>query len=229
RNNIVWVVVFTGATVGLGLLLAVLTDRVRYEQLVKGAIFLPMAISFVAAGVIWRFMYDYRPPGLPQTGTLNALLMALIPGFQPHAWLIENIPWNNLALIAAATWAWTGFCMVILSAGLKGIPEELLEASRVDGANELEVFRLVIVPLLAPTITVVATTMVIFALKAFDIVYIMTNGNYETDVLANQMYKLMFNARDFGRASATAVILLLAIVPVMLLNIRRFRQQEEVR
>jgi alpha-glucoside transport system permease protein len=119
--------------------------------------------------------------------------------------------------------------MVILSAGLKGISAELLEAARVDGASELQLFRLVILPLLAPTMAVVATTMVIFALKAFDIVYVMTNGNYGTDVLANQMYKVMFNARDFGRASAIAVVLLLAIIPVMLLNVRRFRQQEELR
>ena len=229
RNNVLWVFVFTFATLLLGLLIAVLTDRVRYEPLAKAVVFLPMAISFVAAGVIWKFMYDFRPPELPQTGTLNALLLAIIPGFSPQTWLIEPQPLNNLALIVAATWAWTGFCMVILSAGLKGIPAELLEAARVDGASELQVFRLVMLPLLAPTMAVVATTMVIFALKAFDIVYVMTNGNYGTDVLANQMYKVMFNVRDFGRASAIAVVLLLAIVPVMLLNVRRFRQQEEIR
>jgi alpha-glucoside transport system permease protein len=229
RNNVLWVAVFTLATLLLGLLIAVLTDRVSYEPLAKGVVFLPMAISFVAAGVIWKFMYDFRPPELPQIGILNALLMAILPGYTPHPWLIEPQPWNNLALIAAATWTWTGFCMVILSAGLKGIPTELIEAARVDGASELQVFRMVILPLLAPTMAVVATTMVIFALKAFDIVYVMTNGNYGTDVLANQMYKVMFNARDFGRASAIAVVLLLAIVPVMLLNVSRFRQQEDIR
>jgi alpha-glucoside transport system permease protein len=229
RNNVIWVIVFTSVTVLLGLAIAVLTDRVPYEGPAKGIIFLPLAISFVAAGVIWRFMYDFRSPPLPQTGTLNALLLALVPGFEPQAWLVNNPPWNNLALIAAAAWIWTGFCMVILSAALKGIPVDLLEAARVDGATELQVFRRIIVPLLGPTIAVVTTTMIIFALKAFDIVYVMTNGNFETEVIANRMYKELFNVRDFGRASAIAVVLLVAIVPVMLFNIRRFRQQEEIR
>jgi alpha-glucoside transport system permease protein len=225
RNNVIWVVVFTSLTVLLGLLIAVLGDRVPYEGLAKGIIFLPLAISFVAAGVIWRFMYDYRPPPLPQTGTVNALFSAIVPGFEPQAWLIVNPPFNNLALIVAAVWIWTGFCMVILSAALKGIPIELLEAARVDGATELQILRRVIVPLLAPTLAVVATTMIIFALKAFDIVYVMTNGNFDTEVIANRMYKELFNVRDFGRASAIAVVLLIAIVPVMLFNVRRFRQQ----
>jgi alpha-glucoside transport system permease protein len=229
RNNVIWVVVFTSLTVLLGLLIAVLGDRVPYEGLAKGIIFLPLAISFVAAGVIWRFMYDYRPPPLPQTGTVNALFSAIVPGFEPQAWLIVNPPFNNLALIVAAVWIWTGFCMVILSAALKGIPIELLEAARVDGATELQILRRVIVPLLAPTLAVVATTMIIFALKAFDIVYVMTNGNFDTEVIANRMYKELFNVRDFGRASAIAVVLLIAIVPVMLFNVRRFRQQEEMR
>jgi alpha-glucoside transport system permease protein len=229
RNNVIWVVIFTSVTVALGLGIAVVVDRVRYEAAAKATIFLPMAISFVAAGVIWRFMYDFRPPGVPQTGTVNAFLMFVVPGFQPQAWLANNPPFNNLAIIAAAVWIWTGFCMVILSAGLKGIPVELIEASRVDGASELQAFRHVIVPMLGSTIAVVATTMVIFALKAFDLVYVMTNGNFETEVIANRMYKEMFNVHNFGRASAIAVLLLAAIVPVMLLNIRRFRQQEEIR
>ena len=228
RNNIIWVLVFTTVSVLFGLLIAVLVDRVPYESLAKGVIFLPMAISMVGAGVIWRFMYDFRPLGSPQTGTVNAMLMTLAPGFEPQAWLV-NTPWNNLALIVAAAWIWTGFCMVILSAGLKGIPTELLEAARVDGATELQVFGHIIVPMLGSTIAVVGTTMIIFALKAFDIVYVMTNGNFDTEVIANRMYKEMFNFRDFGRASAIAVVLLAAIVPVMLLNIRRFRQQEEIR
>ena len=229
RNNVIWVVVFTSATVLLGLLIAALTDRVPYESLAKGIVFLPLAISFVAAGVIWRFVYDYRPPPLPQTGTLNALLTSVLPNFEPQAWLANNPPLNTFALIVAAVWIWTGFCTVIISAALKGIPVELLEAARVDGASELQIFRRVIVPLLAPTLAVVTTTMIIFALKAFDIVYVMTNGNFDTEVIANRMYKEMFNVRDFGRASAIAVVLLAAIVPVMLFNVRRFRQQEEMR
>ena len=212
-------------TVTLGLLVAVLTDRVPYESVAKAIVFLPMAISFVAAGVIWKFMYDYRPPGLPQTGTLNALVTAV--GAEPRAWLIDS-PGNNVALIAVAVWTWVGFCTVILSAGLKGIAPEILEAARVDGASEWLIFRHVIVPLMSPTIAVVATTMVIFALKAFDIVYVMTNGNYDTEVIANRMYKEMFNFRNFGRAAAIAVVLLAAIVPVMWFNVGRFRAQEEI-
>jgi alpha-glucoside transport system permease protein len=228
RNNALWLVFFTAITVCFGLVLAVLTDRVRYEAVAKSVIFLPMAISFVAAGVIWKFMYDYRPPGLPQTGTVNALLDAIIPGFSPQPWLI-NPPENNLALIVAAAWAWTGFSMVVLSAALKGIPTEVLEAARVDGANDWQIFWRVILPMLAPTLAVVATTMVITSLKVFEITYVMTNGNFDTDVLALRMYREMFNVRHFGHASAVAVLLLLAIVPVMLINLRRFRAQEALR
>ena len=228
RNNLIWVVFFTAVTVVLGLVIAVLTDRVRYENVAKAIIFLPMAISFVAAGVIWKFMYDFRPPGTPQTGTFNAVLTALIPGFQPQAWLI-NEPVNNLFLIMVAIWTWTGFAMVILSAALKGVSPDVLEAARVDGANEFQIFFSIIIPMISATIAVVATTLIIFALKAFDIVYVMTNGNFNTEVIANRMYKEMFNFRHFGRASAIAVVLLTAIIPVMLINISRFRQQEEMR
>lgn len=229
RNNLLWLVVFTGATVSLGLVMAVLADRVRYEPVVRAILFLPMAISFVAAAVIWKFVYEFRPLELPQIGLLNALLTAVVPGFRPVAWL-AHAPWvNNLALILVAVWVWTGFALVVLSAALKGLPAELLEAARVDGATEWQVFWRVIVPLLAPTITVVATTMVIYALKAFDVVYVMTSGNFGTEVIANRMYEELFIARDFGLASAIAVILFLAIVPVMVANVRRFRAQEALR
>lgn len=227
RNNLLWLVFFTLLTVSLGLLLAVLTDRVTYESAAKALIFLPMAISSVAAGVIWRFMYDYRPPGQPQTGTLNAIVTSL-PGVEPHAWLLEKAI-NNGALIFVGVWMMTGFSMVILSAGLKGIPDEILEAARVDGANEWQVFWRIMLPMLGSTLAVVATTIVITALKAFDIVYVMTNGNYDTDVVANRMYKELFNVRNFGRASAIAVLLLLAIIPIMVANIKRFREQEATR
>ncbi len=228
RNNVLWLIVFTGLTVSLGLMMAVLTDRVRYEAVAKSVLFLPMAISFVAAGVIWKFVYDFRPPGLAQIGLLNAVLTRILPGFQPVAWLVHSLA-NNLALIMVAVWVWTGFCLVILSAALKGIPDDLLEAARVDGATEWQVFWKVMVPGLAPTITVVATAMVIYALKAFDIVYVMTNGNFQTEVIANRMYKEMFNAQDSGRASAIAVILFAAMVPFTVANIRRFGRQEALR
>ncbi|MBI2844960.1 MAG: sugar ABC transporter permease [Chloroflexi bacterium] len=228
RNNLLWLVLFTLLTVSLGLILAVLLDRVRYEALAKSIIFLPMAISFVGAGVIWKFVYAFRPAGQPQIGLLNALLGLSSPQFQPEAWLIDKGT-NNFALIAVGVWIWTGFCLVILSAAYKGIPRELLEAARVDGANEWQVFRKIIIPAMSSTIAVVATTMVINVLKIFDIVYVMTSGDFDTEVIANRMYKEMFLLRDFGQASAIAVILLLAIVPVMLVNIRRFQEQEATR
>ena len=226
RNNAYWLVLLTLLTVTIGLLMAVFLDRVSYEAVAKAIIFLPMAISFVAAGVIWKLMYDYQPPGHPQTGTLNAVLTSL--GGQPIPWLIDP-RFNNLALILIGVWMWTGFSLVILSAGLKSIPTEILEAARVDGANEWQVLMRITVPMLGSTIAVVATTMIIYALKAFDIVYVMTNGNFNTDVIANRMYNEMFTYLDFGKASAIAVILLLAIIPVMLININRFRAQESTR
>jgi len=228
RNNAIWLVFFTLLTVTFGLLIAVLTDRVKYESVANALIFLPMAISLVAAGVIWRFMYDYRPAGAPQTGTVNALLTTVVPGASPQAWL-QTQPGNNFALIVAAVWVWTGFCLVVLSAGLKGIPGEVVEAARTDGANEWTIFWAIIFPMLGSTVAVVTTIMIITSLKAFDIVYVMTNGNFDTEVIANRMYKEMFNVRHFGRASAIAVILLLAIIPVMLFNLRRFREQEAMR
>ena len=228
RNNLLWLVFFTFFTVGFGLLMAVLTDRVRYEPLAKSVMFMPMAISFVAASVIWKFVYEFRPEGVAQIGLINAILTSLIPEFQPVAWLVNQVV-NNFALIMVAVWVWVGFCLVILSAALKGIDPALLEAARVDGATEWQVFWRIMIPILSTTIIVVATTMVIFALKAFDVVYVMTNGNFNTEVIANRMYKEMFNFRHFGRASAIAVILFLATIPVMVTNVRRFRGQEAVR
>ena len=221
-NNLLWIVFFTLLTVVFGLLIAVLTDRVRYESVAKALIFLPMAISFVAAGIIWRFMYDFSP----QTGTLNAAVGVV--GMEPQAWLFDW-PRNSFMIIIAAAWIWTGFCMVILSAGLKGISTELLEAGRMDGANEFQVFFRIILPLMAPTIAVVTTTMIIFALKVFDLVYVMTGGRFDTDVLANRMFSEMFIGRDFGMSAAVAVILLALIIPIMAFNIRRFRAQEAMR
>ncbi|MEO6208431.1 MAG: sugar ABC transporter permease [Candidatus Limnocylindrales bacterium] len=222
RNNALWVVLLPLLVVGLGLLVAVLVDRVRYEGVVKSIVFLPLAISFVAAAVIWRFMYELQP----QVGTLNAAVTAI--GGEPVAW-VQVQPWNNLFLIIVGVWLLTGFAMVILSAGLKGISTELLEAARVDGANELQVFRGIMLPLLMPTIAVVATTIVIYALKTFDVVYTMTSGNFDTNVLANVMFQELFNNGQQGRAAAIAVILFAAIVLVMILNIRRFREQEALR
>jgi alpha-glucoside transport system permease protein len=227
RNSALWVIFLTGFCVGLGLLIAVLVDRVRFESVAKSIIFVPLAISMVAAGVIWRFMYAYEPPGTPQTGFLNGVLAAV--GIAPVPWLtIDTLAFNTILLIVVMTWMWTGFAMVILSAALKGISPELLEAARVDGATEWRVFRYITFPLLLPTIAVVSTTIIITALKAFDIVYTMTNGAFDTDNIALLMYKTL-NDGEFGRSSAVAVVLLLAIVPIMALNINRFRAQEAVR
>jgi alpha-glucoside transport system permease protein len=238
-NNVLWLVLFTGLAVGLGLLFAVLTGRVRYEATAKAMIFIPMAISFVAAAVIWRFVYAYQPPGFTQYGLLNAGAVGV--GLSPQPWLTEQTiafshttlpaPFhtNNIAIIIVGVWMWTGFAMVVLSAGLKGISSEVIEAARVDGANEFQIFRRIILPLVSPTIALVATTLVIQALKIFDIVWVTTAGNYNTDVIATMMYKQLFNYQDFGKAGALAVILLLAIIPIMLISINRFRSQEETR
>ena len=219
RNNIIfWLIFYTLFALAFGLILAVLFDRVRYESFVKSLIFMPMAISSVALGLIWDFMYTYQPPGAVQTGTLNAIVTFF--RHDPVVWLHDTWPsdsfnvLNNLALIGAATWGITGFAMVILSAALKGIP------------GELTVFRRVIFPLMMPTIVVVGTTLVIFALKAFDVVYVMTGGNYGTDVLAYRMYNQLYTAGNNGRASAVAVILLIAVIPVLIFNLRQFRAVE---
>ena len=231
RDNVFWLVFYTLFVLAFGLLLAVLFDRVPYEQVVKSLIFMPMAISSVALVVIWKFMYAYQPPGAPQTGTLNFILNSLFHQ-DPRTWISDTtpilglIPLNNIALIGAAVWGIVGFAMVILSAALKGIPGELLEAARVDGAGEITIFRRVILPLMMPTVVVVGTTLVIFALKAFDVVYAMTAGNYDTDVLANRMYKLLYFSGDTPGASAVAVILLVTVIPVLIFNLRQFRAVE---
>jgi alpha-glucoside transport system permease protein len=228
KNNFLWVILLTLFTVGFGMIIAVLVDRVRYESVAKAVIFLPLAISMVAASVIWRFMFLYNAPGDPQTGTLNAFVGVF--GLGPFPWLqIQDFSFNTILLIVVMAWMWTGFCMVIISAALKGISVELLEAARVDGANEWQVFRGIIFPLLLPTLAVVATTVVITALKAFDIVYVMTGGNFDTQVMAQSMIQEMFINGNFGRASAVAVVLLITIIPVMALNIRRFQAQEAIR
>jgi alpha-glucoside transport system permease protein len=226
RNSLIWLVALTVITVGLGLLIALVVDRVRYETVAKTVIFVPLAISMVAASVIWTFMYYYTTPPDPQVGTVNSVIGVV--GVQPQAWVqLSDGAINTLLLVVVMAWMWTGFAMVILSAALKGINPELLEAARVDGATERQVFQGITLPLLAPTVAVVTTTMIITALKAFDIVYVMTSGNFDTQVVAFQMYQQM--TTNPGRSSAIAVILLLAIIPVMAVNIQRFRAQEAIR
>ena len=228
RNSFIWLVVLTALTVGLGLLIALLVDRVRYETVAKSVIFVPLAISMVAASVIWTFMYWRTTPPEPQVGTLNGALGAF--GIDPVAWTqVSDNGLNSIMLVVVMAWMWTGFCMVILSAALKGINPELLEAARVDGATERQVFRRITLPLMAPTVAVVTTTMLITALKAFDVVFVMTGGHFDTQVVATQMITEMYTNGNPGRASAIAVVLLLAIIPIMAFNVRRFRAQEAIR
>jgi alpha-glucoside transport system permease protein len=223
-NNLTWIILMVSGTVALGLLIAAIADRVRYEAVAKAIIFLPMAISFVGAGVIWKFVYDYGS-GQVQIGLLNAIITAL--GGQPVSWLTEPVI-NNIALIVVGGWIWTGFCMTILAAALRGVPTEMIEAARVDGATEWQLFVSITIPTIMPTLIVVITTMIINVLKIFDIVYVMTGGNYGTEVIANRMYSEMYKTFDTGRAAAIAIVLVVVIIPAMMINIRRFQEEEAV-
>ncbi|MCP4304993.1 MAG: sugar ABC transporter permease [bacterium] len=222
RNNILWLVLGTGGSVLIGLIIAQLVDRVKREALAKTFIFLPMAISMVGASVVWGFVYEWKPPGQPQIGVLNAGLDAV--GRDPIAWL-QTAPLNTLALIVIMVWLQTGFAMVILSAAIKGVPGEILEAARIDGANEFQIFRRVIVPSIKGSVITVATTIFVAILKVFDIVFVTTGGKFDTEVIANRMFAEMFKFRNFGRASALAVVLLVVVTPIMVLNVRNLRRQ----
>ncbi|CUS02725.2 Alpha-glucoside transport system permease protein AglF [Candidatus Promineifilum breve] len=226
RNNVMWIVFGATITVIIGLLIAVLADRSSFERLGKSAIFLPMAISFVGAGVIWNFVYEVRPVNAEQIGLLNAIVVNL--GGQPQPWPAWTAisPWNNLFLIVIVIWLQVGYAMVLFSAALKGIPADLMEAGRVDGANEIQIFFRIMIPYIMGTIITVSTTVLIFTLKIFDVVWVMTGGQFGTDVIATQFYRQSFIARNSGYGSAIAVVLLIAIVPVMIYNLKQFREQE---
>ena len=224
KNNALWLVLMVPATVITGLLIALLADKVKYESLAKSLIFMPVAISFIGAGIIWRFIYSIQTGKGEQYGVINAILVAL--GKEPIAWM-SNPAVNNDALMVVGVWLWGGFCMTILSAALKSVPGEVLEAARVDGANEFQVFFRIMLPIIMPTVVVVTTTMVINVLKIFDIVFVMTGGNFGTEVIANRMFKLIVT--DTGRSMAIAVLLVVLTIPVMIFNVSRFRQQEKMR
>lgn len=225
RNNLLWMIAFPLWTVALGLLLAVLADKVRYEKLVKSIIFMPMAISFVGAGVVWKFVYAYRATEVSQTGLLNAIVVAL--GGEPVGWLLQRPLLNNLCLVFIGVWIWTGFSMTVFSAAYKNLPGEIMEAARIDGAGEWQLFWRITVPMLRPTIAVVTVTMMVFALKVFDIIYVTTNGLFDTEVMANRMYKEMFLYRNKGRASAIAILLFVTSVIILGTNVRRQRNAGE--
>ncbi|MCB8967185.1 MAG: sugar ABC transporter permease [Ardenticatenaceae bacterium] len=226
RNNLMWIVFGSTFSVAFGLIIAVLADRSRFEKLAKSMIFLPMAISFVGASIIWNFIYEYRPAGQTQIGLLNSMVVSL--GGAPRAWAqwIDIAPWNNLFLIVIVIWLQAGYAMVLFSAALKGIPEELMEASRVDGANEFQIFFRIMIPYIRGTIITVWTTVVIFTLKIFDVVWVMTGGQFGTHVIATQFYRQSFTNRNSGFGSAIAIVLLIAVIPVMIYNLKQFREQE---
>jgi alpha-glucoside transport system permease protein len=226
KNNLIWLVLATVLCVGLGLIVAVLVDRVRIEAVVKSMLFIPMAISFVGASVIWRFVYIYEPKGQTQIGLLNAFLGLF--GVAPQAW-IQNEATSTFALIVIYVWMWTGFCMVILSAALKGIPDEIIEAAKMDGAGRLTMFWRITIPMIAPTLGVVITTMLINVLKIFDVVYVNTGGHYNTNVVAMEFYQRYFLDNQPGVGSVLAILLTIAILPVMVINIRRMRAEERTR
>ena len=242
RNNILWMITVTFFSVAFGLLIAVLADRVKGESIIKSLIFMPMAISSVGASIIWRFVYYYQPAGREQIGLLNAIVTGL--GGEPVAWitkravpipLITNLfarvgldvtfPLNTFLLIVIMIWLQTGFAMVVISAAIKSVPSELLEAARIDGANEIQVFFQITIPSIRSTILTVVTTILILVLKAFDIVFVMTSGQFDTQVIANEMYQQMFKWRDFGMGSTLAVILFIAVIPVIINNIRSWQKE----
>ncbi|MFZ3151106.1 MAG: sugar ABC transporter permease [Anaerolineaceae bacterium] len=223
RNNLLWLIFGTAFSVGLGLLIATLADRTKAEVIYKTIIFIPMAISFVGAGVIWKFIYTYKGVGvgIEEIGLLNAIVTSL--GGTPQPWL--NLPpWNNYFLIVIMIWLQTGYAMVILSSAIKGVPAELLEAARMDGASEIKAFFSITVPYIQGTLLTVTTTIVIFSLKTFDIVRVMTGGNNGTNVIANEFYLQSFSYNDAGRASAIAIVLLMLVTPIIINNVRQFNQ-----
>lgn len=222
RNNILfWIPFGAILTVVLGLLIAVLADRSKYERVSKSLIFMPMAISMVGAAVIWNMIYDVNP----NIGMLNAIYTA-ITGNPPEAWTAANQPWNNLFLIVVMIWLQAGYAMVLFSAAIKGIPGDILEAARVDGANEVQIFFQIMIPSIRGTIITVATTVIIFTLKIFDVVQVMTGGQFDTQVIATQFYREYFTARNSGFATAIAIVLLIFVIPVMVYNLKQFSERE---
>jgi ABC-type sugar transport system permease subunit len=223
-NNLFWVVFTTGFSTAAGLAIAALADRAKGESIAKSLIFMPMAISFVGASVIWRFVYAFTPAGHDQIGLLNAGWVGL--GGQPQTWY-QDQPWNTLFLIAIMIWIQTGFAMVLLSAAIKGVPAELTEAALVDGATRAQVFWRVTVPQIRTTLGVVITTLIIVVLKIYDIVKVMTSGRFSTNVIANEMFDNAFTDRNLGRGSALAALIFVAVVPLMVVNVLRTRRASQ--
>jgi len=229
-NTLLWMIVVPAVTVAFGLGVAVLADRLqpRAEKLAKSLIFLPMAISMVGAATIWRFVYEARPAGTPQIGLLNAVLAKF--GIDPVAWLqLSQAHVNSLLLMVIMIWAQVGFSMVLLSAAVKGVPDDTIEAGRIDGAGERTIFFRIIVPQIWPTVITVFITVLIGVMKLFDIVYVTTGGNFNTEVIGVRFFTELFTNGDNGYAAAIVVMLMIAIIPVLVYQVRHFRMQEESR
>jgi alpha-glucoside transport system permease protein len=226
-NTLLWIIVVPAVTIMLGLAIAVLADRLspRGEKLAKTTIFLPMAISAVGAGTVWRFVYAVNPPSENQLGLQNAIVTKF--GQDPVNWLqLNTLHFNSFALMVILLWAQAGFAMVLLSAAIKSVPTETLEAARIDGAGELAIFWRVIVPQIWSTVITVFITVTIGVMKIFDIVYVMTNGDFNTNVVGVQFFNELFTNFNNGYAAAIVVMLMLAIVPIMIYQVRHFRAEE---
>ncbi|WP_108249544.1 carbohydrate ABC transporter permease [Planctomonas deserti] len=225
-NTVVWVILVPVVSTIIGLAYAVFIDKSRGEKYFKALVFMPVAISFVGAGIIWRFVYEFRPSGRDQIGALNQIVVWF--GGEPVQWL-QSSPINTLLLIVVMIWVQTGFAMVVLSAAIKGVPVEQLEAAQLDGTNGWQRFRNVTVPGIRGSLVVVVTTTSIATLKVFDIVRTMTAGNFDTSVIANEMYTQAFRANEPGRGAALAVVLFILVMPIVIYNVRILRQQREIR
>jgi alpha-glucoside transport system permease protein len=225
RNTVLWVLITPFVATSVGLLYAILVDKARVEALAKALIFLPMAISFVGAGIIWKFVYEFRPdqPGIQQIGLLNQILVWL--GGSPHQFLI-NSPWNTIFLVIVMIWIQAGFAMTVLSASIKAIPEDIVEAARLDGVRAWGMFRYVTVPSIRPALIVVLTTIGIGTLKVFDVVRTMTGGNFDTSVVANEFYSQSFRSDNQGLGAALAALLFVLVVPIVAYNVRQLRSSE---
>ena len=225
RNTAIWVVITPFVATTVGLIYAVLVDKARIEALAKALVFLPMAISFVGASIIWKFIYDYRPNqgSIHQIGLLNQIVVWL--GGSPQQWLI-NSPWNTFFLIVVMIWIQAGFAMTVLSAAIKAIPEDIIEAARIDGVSGVGLFRYVTLPSIRPAMVVVLTTIGIGTLKVFDIVRTMTGGQFDTSVVANEFYTQSFRASNQGLGAALAVLLFILVIPIVYYNIRQMRASE---
>ena len=217
-----WLIVVPAASTFFGLIAATLTDRIRWGNFAKSLIFMPMAISFIGASIIWKFVYDYRGDTADQIGVLNALIVHF--GGEPQAWIAMPF-WNSFFLMVILIWIQTGFAMVLLSAALRGIPEETVEAAILDGANPFQVFMKIKMPQMWNTVAVVWTTITILVLKVFDIVMAMTNGQWGSQVLANYMFDWMFRGHDFGRSATIALVIMVLVLPVMVWNVRNLKNE----